>query len=93
MPEDGRNIYKTCRELAARLLPAVEDCSVQTASVRLFNRIERFFRERPDHRLLEITEDNVIDASERPDLDLILADLEELTKAFMELRLAAGRGT
>ena len=26
-------------------------------------------------------------------LDLILADLEELTKAFIEVRLAAGRST
>lgn len=42
---------------------------------------------------MEIAEDNIIDESERPDLDLILADLEELTKAFTEVRLAAGRST
>nr|WP_325295361.1 helix-turn-helix transcriptional regulator [uncultured Oscillibacter sp.] len=150
MPEDGRNIYKTCRELsgytqehaaellgcsvralaryeggeafppddlavrmdalysnhfraydhlcqtsqvAAALLPSVEDCSLQTAVMRCFNRMEWFLERRPDHRLMEIAEDNVIDENERPDLDLILADLEELTKAFTEVRLAAGRST
>lgn len=150
MPEDGRNIYKTCRELAgytqehaakrlgcsvrvlaryeggeafppddlavrmdalysnhflaydhlcqtsqvaAALLPSVEDCSLQTAVMRCFNRMERFLERRPDHRLMEIAEDNIIDESKRPDLNLSLADLEELTKAFTEVRLAAGRST
>ncbi len=80
-------------QVAAALLPTVEDCSLQTAVMRCFNRMERFLEKRPDHRLMEISEDNVIDESERPDLDLILADLEELTKAFTEVRLAAGRST
>ena len=150
MPEDGRNIYKTCRELAgytqehaaellgcsvralaryesgealvpnalvtrmddlyndhflsythlpqsselaAHLLPQIENCGLQTAAMRCFNRMERFFEKRPGRRIMEIAEDNVIDESERPDLDLILADLDELTKAFTEFRLAAGRST
>ena len=80
-------------QVAAALLPSVEDCSLQTAVMRCFNRMERFLEKRPDHRLMEIAEDNVIDENERPDLDLILADLEELTKAFTEVRLAAGRST
>lgn len=44
-------------QVAAALLPAVEDCGLQTAVMRCFNRMERFLEKHPDHRLMEIAEE------------------------------------
>lgn len=78
-------------QVAAALLPAVEEVGIQTAVMRCFNRMARFLDRRPDLRLMEIAEDGVIDAEERQELDGILADLTELTQVFTEVRLAAER--
>lgn len=150
MPEDGRNIYKICREqagytqeraadlldcsvralsryesgetlvpdpvayrmiqlynshylgmehlrlvsqVAAALLPPVEHCTLQTASIRLFNCVADFVGKHPDVQLLRIAEDGRIDETERPILDEILDELERLTRVFTEVRLAAGKDT
>lgn len=150
MPEDGRNIYKICREqagytqeraaellncsvralaryesgetlvpdpvayrmiqlynshylgmehlrlvsqVAAALLPPVKSCDFQTASIRLFNCVADFVEKHHDTRLLRIAEDNDVDEAERPDMDDILTELERLTMAATEVRLAAGKGT
>lgn len=77
-------------QVAASLLPAVEECGIQTAVMRCFNRMARFLERRPDLRLMAIAEDGVIDETEREDLDEILTDLSELTRVFTEVRLAAG---
>lgn len=74
------------------IIPTPELCDIQTGSMRVFNRVEAFLRKRPDHRLLAIAEDGIIDESEVQDLDDILDDLEALVKVFTELRLAAERG-
>lgn len=76
-------------QVAASLLPAVEECGIQQAAMRCFNRMARFLERRPDLRLMEIAEDGVIDEDERRDLDGILEDLTELTRVFTEVRLAA----
>lgn len=75
--------------MAAQLIPQVEQCNIQTATMRLFNRMCRFLEGRPDLRLMEIAEDGKIDETERQDLDAILEELDGLTKVFMEIRLAA----
>lgn len=79
-------------QVAAILLPEVDECSIQTAVMRCFNRMARFLERRPDLRLMEIAEDGVIDDEERKDLEGILADLTELTRVFTEVRLAAEGG-
>lgn len=79
-------------EAAARILPAVDRCSIQTGAMRLFNRMGTFLSKRPDLQLLQIAEDGVIDEAERQELDAILDDLEELVKVFTDIRLAAERG-
>lgn len=79
-------------ELAARLLPPVDRCSIQTGAMRLFNRMGNFLSKRPDLQLLQIAEDGIIDETERQELDEILDDLEELVKVFTDIRLAAERG-
>lgn len=76
---------------AVRILPALDPCDIQTGSLRVFNRVELFLQKRPDHKLLRIAEDGVIDETERQELDEILDDLEGLVKVFTELRLAAER--
>lgn len=78
-------------ESAARILPAVDRCSIQTGAMRLFNRMGKFLSKRPDLQLLQIAEDGVIDEAERQELDAILDDLEELVKVFTDIRLAAER--
>lgn len=79
--------------MAAALIPAVDrDCDIQTAAMRLFNRMSKFFSSRPDLQLLQIAEDGIIDDLERAELDVILAEMAELSKVFMELRFAAEKG-
>ena len=77
---------------AVHIIPALEPCDLQTGSLRVFNHMEAFLRKRPDHKLLRIAEDGIIDETERQELDEILDDLEELVKVFTEIRLAAERG-
>ena len=74
------------------IIPALEPCDIQTGSLRVFNRMEAFLRKRPDHKLLRIAEDGIIDETGRQELDEILDDLEDLVKVFTEIRLAAERG-
>lgn len=78
--------------IAALIIPEVDLCSIQTASIRLFNRMAAFLGNRPDLQLLQIAEDGVIDDTEREELDRILAELADLSKIFTEIRLAAERG-
>ncbi len=78
--------------MAAQLIPDVDVCNLQTAAMRLFNRLGKILPRHPDLQFMQIAEDGVIDESERDELDQILEDLEELTKVFTEVRLAAERG-
>lgn len=149
MPEDGRNIYKTCRELAgytqehaaellgcsvralaryeggeafpsddlairmdalytnhflaydhlcqtsqvaAALLPPVEACDYQTASLRFFNLLEEM--EAVGRWLLRSAEDNRLDEQEQAEFETrILPVLKRVGGSATEVRLAAGRST
>lgn len=149
MPEDGRNIYKTCRELAgytqehaaellgcsvralaryeggeafppddlavrmdalysnhflaydhlcqtsqvvAALLPVVEACDFQTASVRFFNLLEEM--EAVGRWLLRSAEDNRLDERERAEFEAkVLPVLKRVAGSVTEVSLAASRST
>ncbi len=79
--------------IAAQIIPQVEPCGLQTAAIRLFDRMAAWWAARPDRQVLQIAEDGVVSPEERRELDGILEDLQELTKVFTELRLAAERDT
>ena len=83
--------YQHLREtnaLYSSVVPEIRPRSVLEASAKLTNRIFAFAESHADRRLLRITEDNVIDAQERPEFDAILEDLQEIVEAALELRCA-----
>ena len=75
-------------ELGAAVLPAVEQCDLQTASIRLVNRVLAFADRHRDRQLLQIAEDGVITPDERPLFDEIVKDLDDLIKVSTEVRMA-----
>ena len=79
-------------QVAAQLLPPVEDCDFQTAVLRLFNQIQGL--EEIGRQLLKIAEDNQISADERPMMEkVILPSLMKLSGTLAELRITAARKT
>ena len=83
--------YQHLRETNAlynSVVPEVQPKSILEASAKLTNRIFIFAESHADRRLLRITEDNVIDASERAEFDAIMEDLQEIVEAALELRCA-----
>lgn len=70
------------------MVPEVQPKSILEASAKLTNRIFIFAESHADRRLLRITEDNVIDESERAEFDAIMEDLQEIVEAALELRCA-----
>lgn len=79
-------------ELGASVLPDVDPCDLQTASIRLVNRVLAFADKHRDRQLLQIAEDGVISDEERPVFDDIMRDLKALIKASTEVRIATERG-
>lgn len=75
-------------QLGAYVLPPVEHCNLQTATIRLINRVMRFAEEHRDRQLMEIAEDGKISAEERPLFDAIMKELRGLVEACTEIRLA-----
>ena len=75
-------------QIAAEVIPAVDECDMQQAAIRLYNCIMDFVDHHPDRQLLRIVEDNVITEEERPVLESILAELSRITKICTEVRLA-----
>ena len=78
-------------QLAASIIPAVEQISLQTAAMRLYNVVMDFVEAHPDRRLLRIAEDGVITPEERPILDEILGELRTLSKVCFEVQAATER--
>ena len=76
-------------QLAASILPPVEQITLQTATIRLYNSFARWADKRRDRQLMEIAEDGLIDDDERPIFEEIVRELGDLVKDFYELRLAA----
>lgn len=54
--------------------------------MRIRNRVNRLDKDGQLDRLMEIAEDGIIDAKERPDFDKILKELYEIVQHSAELR-------
>ena len=76
----------------SRVVPEIQPRTVLEASAKLTNRIFRFAESHADRRLMQITEDNVIDETERPEFNGILEELQEIVEAAQELRCARQDG-
>lgn len=75
-------------QLAASIIPAVDDCTLQTAAIRLVNRVLRFAEDHRDRQLMQIIEDGMISGDERPLMNEIMADITEIVRACTEVRIA-----
>lgn len=73
--------------LAAALIPIVDNCTLQTAAIRLVNRVLRFAEDHRDRQLMQLIEDGVISDNERPLMDEIMADITEIVRACTEVRI------
>lgn len=77
------------KSAAARaILPEVRELGITMAVCRLLSAMGQFSRAHRADRLLEIAADGQIDEMERLDYKAILAELEGITAAAMELKYA-----
>ena len=72
--------------VAAKILPPVLD--LPRAAIRIINLVRKFAERHRERELLDIAEDGVISPEERPLFDQIMAELQELVRAIMELGLS-----
>lgn len=79
-----RFLAKTTQELD--VLPDIGSVNLQAATIRLMNRMARFASKARDRQLLEIAEDGIISADEKPLYDEIMDELSGLVSAFYQLR-------
>ena len=75
-------------QVAAEVIPSVDACSLQTATLRLVNRVLSFADAHRDKQLLQIAEDGVISEEEKPLFDEILHDLSGIVSACAEVRIS-----
>ena len=74
-----------------KVIPEIEVLDLPRASIRLINRVIQFAEKRRDRELLTIAEDGVISPEERPLYEEIVAELDGLIQAAMELKVAEVR--
>nr|DAD95438.1 MAG TPA: helix-turn-helix domain protein [Siphoviridae sp. ctY1p61] len=79
-----RFLAKTTQELD--VLPDIEMLNLQAATIRMMNRMARFAAKARDRQLMEIAEDGIISADEKPLYDEIMDELSGLVSAFYQLR-------
>ena len=77
-------LVKVSQEL--EVLPDIDSVNLQAATIRLMNRMARFAAKARDRQLMEIAEDGIISADERPLYDEIMDELSGLVSAFYQLR-------
>lgn len=68
-----------------RVLPDLTERSLQECTMRLFRLLRKFVREQRVETLLEIAEDGIIDAQERPVYNEIMKDLREIVEAVIAI--------
>jgi transcriptional regulator with XRE-family HTH domain len=71
-----------------KVVPEVEVLDLPRAALKLINRVLEFAEKRQDKTLMRIAEDGVIDEAERPVFEEIVADLDELIRAAMEVKIS-----
>ena len=74
--------------VAADILPDAEDVPLPQAVLQLLRRMRDFDRRHRLDELCQIAEDGVVDETERPDFDAIVAELMELFSAAMQVRFS-----
>lgn len=72
--------------MAAEILPEVETVPLPQAVLGLICRIRDFAEKHRTDTLMNIAADGVIDASERPEFDAIVAELEGVVQAALTLK-------
>lgn len=72
----------------APLLPRVEPLQLQQATMRLFRLLRGFARDQRTEQLMEIAEDGVIDDTERPEYEAIMAELRQIIEVALSIDLA-----
>lgn len=80
--------YKYLVKVSSELevLPDIDSVNLQAATIRLMNRMARFASKARDKQLMEIAEDGIISADEKPLYDEIMDELSGLVSAFYQLR-------
>ena len=73
---------------AAEILPPVTVLDLPRAAIRIINLVRKFAERHRERELLDISEDGVISPEEQPLFDQIMAELQELVRAIMELGLS-----
>ena len=71
-----------------KVVPEVEVLDLPRAALGLINRVLAFAEARRDRDLMTIAEDGVVSEEEQPLYEAILADLDALIKAAMEVKLS-----
>jgi len=71
-----------------KVVPEIEPLSLERATIALIRRVLAFADKHRDRDLMAIAEDGVIDEDERPLFDEIMAELEEIRKASIEVRIS-----
>ena len=71
-----------------KVVPEVQVLDLPRASIQLINKVVRFAEQHRDRELLQIAEDGIIDDHERPLFDAIMADLDELVQAALNLKIS-----
>ena len=71
-----------------KVVPEVEVLDLPRAALKLINRVLDFAEKHQDKTLMKIAEDGVIDEAERPVFEEIVADLDELIRAAMEVKIS-----
>lgn len=79
--------------VAADLLPDVEDVPLPQAVIQLLRRMRDFDKRHRLDELVEIAEDGVVDPSERPGFDAIVAELMDLFAAAMQVKFSQKENT
>lgn len=74
--------------VAAEILPPVTVLDLPRAAIRIINLVRKFAERHRERELLDIAEDGVISPEEQPLFDQIMAELQELVRAIMELGLS-----
>ena len=77
--------------IASGDVKVIPEIDLPRASIRLINRVIQFAEKRRDRELLTIAEDGVISPEERPLYEEIVAELDGLIQAAMELKVAESR--
>lgn len=73
---------------AATLLPELRHLSLAQATVQMIARVREYSQKHTEDTLLQIAEDGTVSPEEQPAFEAVLADLEGIVQAALQLRYA-----